>query len=167
LFGEVTNGKMRLNRLGEIVHEEWFKTADMRANVELDAFVIMPNHIHGIIEIHADDRRGTLQRAPTKQRVPTKQHPHTIERFGKPTSNSIPTILRLFKSAVTKRINKMRGTPGLPVWQRNYYEHIIRNDDELARIREYIVDNPLKWELDRENPSAKSIDPAPEATWLK
>jgi hypothetical protein len=61
----------------------------------------------------------------------------------------------------------MRGTPGLPVWQRNYYEHIIRNDDELARIREYIVDNPLKWELDRENPSAKSIDPAPEATWLK
>ncbi len=85
-------------------------------------------------------RRGTLQRAPT------------VEQFGKPTSNTVPTIVRLFKSASTKRINEMHHTPGVPVWQRNYYEHIIRNDDELNHIREYIAGNTAQWELDRENP---------------
>ena len=139
LFGDVAEGEMRLNAFGEIVHQEWLRTADIRPNVELDAFVVMPNHIHGIIILH-DDGRGTLQRAPTK-----------TERFGKPTPNSIPTIVRLFKSATTKRVNEMRRTPGVPVWQRNYYEHIIRDDESMNRIREYIAQNPLRWHLDREN----------------
>jgi len=158
LFGKVVNGEMLLNALGEIVRDEWRHTAEIRPNVGLDAFVIMPNHIHGVIVIHADTRRGTLQRAPT-----IEQHVPTTEQFGKPTSNSIPTIIRLFKSAVTKRINEMRGTPGIPVWQRNYYEHIVRNDGELNRIRKYIINNPLKWEFDHENPNARSSGPGSEA----
>lgn len=132
---------MRLNRYGEIVNSEWLKTINMRRNLMLDAYIIMPNHIHGIIFISDfDSRRGTLQRAPT------------FERFGKPVSNSIPTIIRLFKSSVTKQINALRGTPEMPVWQRNYYEHVIRNEDDLSEIREYILNNPLKWDLDSENP---------------
>ena len=64
---------------------------------------------------------------------------------------SIASVVAGFKSAVTKRINEIRGTPGLPVWQRNYYEHIIRTEEELNRIRQYIIDNPVHWEEDEEN----------------
>ncbi len=88
------------------------------------------------------DGRGTACRAPTG------------EQFGKPVSGSIPTIIRSFKSAATKRVNESHGTPGTKLWQRNYYEHIIRNDDELNRIRQYIIDNPINWDTDRNNPDA-------------
>jgi len=142
LFGDVMDGEMVLNEYGQIIVGEWERTADIRPNVSLDVFIAMPNHIHGIIMIA--DGRGTLQRAPT------------TERFGQPTSNSIPTIIRLFKSVTTKRINEVRGRPGGAVWQRNYYEHIIRDEDDLCRIREYIVNNPLQWEVDRENPSTNA-----------
>ncbi len=76
-----------------------------------------------------------------------------VEHFGRPVAGSIPTIMRSFKSAATRRINEMRSTPGTKLWQRNYYEHIIRNEDELKRIREYIINNPIQWDIDRENPA--------------
>ena len=131
LFGAIVDGAMRLNEWGAIVCDEWLKTEIIRPRVQLDVFVIMPNHIHGIIIVNDVDGccRGTLQRAPT------------IEQFGKPTSDSIPTIIRLFKSATTKRINEYRNTPAVSVWQRNYYEHIIRNETEWQRIRQYIANN--------------------------
>jgi len=72
-----------------------------------------------------------------------------VEQFGRPVSGSIPTIIRSFKSAVTKRINELRQTPGAKLWQRNYWEHIVRNEPELNRIREYIQNNPTQWEWDR------------------
>ena len=75
-----------------------------------------------------------------------------MEQFGKPTSNTVPTIIRGYKSSVTKQINILRNKPRIPVWQRNYYEHIIRNENDLILIREYIINNPLKWDLDEENP---------------
>ena len=140
VFGEVVDGQMRLNEAGRMVQADWQRTAEIRPRVDLDAFVVMPNHVHGIIVLTAGCR-GTLQRAPT----------HTVGQFGKPTSDSVPTIVRLFKSATTCRINEMRGTPGAPVWQRNYYEHIIRDDAALQRIREYVASNPVQWDLDREN----------------
>jgi putative transposase len=147
LFGLVVNGQIELNTLGNIVKMELMKTAQVRDNVILDAFVIMPNHIHAIIILNADAdsmrKRGTARRAPTKTH---KTHPY--ERFGKPVVGSLPTVIRSFKSAVTKHINELRHTPGIPVWQRGYFEHVIRNDSDLRRIREYIVTNPLKWELD-------------------
>jgi len=138
LFGAIVDGQMRLNEFGEIVCDEWLKTEIIRPRVQLDVFVIMPNHIHGIIIVNDVDGccRGTLQRAPT------------IEQFGKPTSDSIPTIIRLFKSATTKRINEYRNTPAVSVWQRNYYEHIIRNETEWQRIRQYIANNPIHWKHD-------------------
>jgi len=81
------------------------------------------------------------------------------EQFGKPVPGSIPTIVRSFKSAATKCINEYRSTPGAPVWQCNYYEHIIRTEESLNCIREYILTNPLRWHLDRQNMRATGTDP--------
>jgi REP element-mobilizing transposase RayT len=149
VFGEVVDGMMRLNEYGVIVREEWFRSAVLRPYLRLlpEEFVVMPNHVHGIIWI-VDDVGARRCRAPTLEfRAPTP----TAERFGKPVPGSIPTIVRAFKSAVTKRINDRCGTAGAPVWQRNYYEHVIRTEESLERIREYILTNPLRWHLDREN----------------
>jgi len=141
LFGEVIDGEMQLNEFGRIVQEEWYRTAKLRPNVELleDEFVVMPNHIHGIIWLNEISGRGSLQRTPT------------VERYGKPVSNSIPTIIRLFKSTITVQINILRQTPNQPVWQRNYYEHIISSERDYYNIANYIYENPLNWERDDEN----------------
>lgn len=173
LFGEVVGEKMQLNQFGEIVREEWFRTADLRPYVRLndDELVIMPNHLHGIIWI-VDNVGARRRRAPTAQpfdrpdaRVQFRCAP-TTEQFGKPVSGSIPTIIRSFKSAVTHRINQLRGTPGAPVWQRNYWEHIVRDEQALDAIRRYIRDNPLRWSLDRYNPNATGQDPLARDIWL-
>jgi REP element-mobilizing transposase RayT len=171
LFGEIVNGEMTLNEFGEIVKTEWQKTGALRPNIDVDAFVVMPNHLHGILIItdnddlyhhHNRNRNRDRNRRDTLQRVSTESESElelgmgmesgmgmgTIEQFGKPTKNSIPAIIRLFKSTFTKQINKIRQTPGIPIWQRNYYEHIIRNDNELNKIREYIINNPLTWKTD-------------------
>jgi REP element-mobilizing transposase RayT len=108
--------------------------------VSLDEYIIMPNHIHLILIID-NPGRGTACRAPT------------VERFGSPVHGSVPTIIRSFKSAVTKQINQKRDTPGMPVWQRNYFERVLRNKTELNRIRQYIINNPLQWDIDKENPA--------------
>jgi REP element-mobilizing transposase RayT len=134
-FGDIVNGEMMLNAEGQIVAEEWIKTAEIRNNIELDEWVVMPNHFHGILVIN--ECRGTARRAPT------------VEQFGKPVPGSIPTIIRSFKSAVTKRINELHNSPGAKIWQRNYYEHIIRNEKSYVRIAEYIINNPAKWTLDK------------------
>ena len=163
LFGEMEDGGMRVNEYGEIARAEWFQTAALRPYVVLhpDEFVVMPNHIHGIIWIVGENddmgayrgahRRGTAAPCPYNS-APPCSYDH-IERFGKPVPGSIPTIVRAFKSATTRRINEIRGTPGARVWQRNYYEHIVRNDADLQRIREYILTNPIRWAMDRENPT--------------
>ena len=135
------NDQMVLNNAGRVVADEWQNTPHLRPNVELDEFVVMPNHCHGIVVI-TETRRGVLQYAPTPE-TPRLRSP----------SQTIGAIIRGFKSAVTKRINQMRGTPGVSVWQRGFYEHIIRNENEFNRTREYTANNPLQWELDRENPN--------------
>ncbi len=141
IFGEIVNGKMILNEYGEIARNEWLRTSQIRPNIIVDEFVVMPNHLHGILII--TDSSVMLQPAPT------------FEQFGKPISNSIPTIIRLYKSTTVKQINQLRNTSGIPIWQRNYYEHIIRNETVLNKIREYIFYNPIKWQLDIENPQKK------------
>jgi REP element-mobilizing transposase RayT len=139
LFGEVINGEMQLNDLGRIVHEEWFNTARLRPNVELleDEFMVMPNHIHGIVYINNDGGWGDRPVAPTKP-------------VG-PPPKSIGAFVAGLKSSVTKRINVLRNTPGASVWQRNYYEHIIYSEKDYNNIVNYIYLNPLNWELDQEN----------------
>ena len=146
-FGEVVNGVMQSNEFGQIAQEEWLKTALIRGEIELDEFVIMPNHFHGIIWIV--DGRGTARRAPTGGLGETSANfTPTHEQFGKPVVGSIPTIVRAFKSAVSRRINLARCTPGKPVWQRNYWEHIIRDEKDLTNAQAYILNNPAQWEND-------------------
>ena len=152
LFGDIVDGRMIVNERGKIARDEWFKTAEVRPYVKLyeDGFVIMPNHGHGIIWI--DDEVGTRRR-----RVPTDG---TTERFGKPVKGSIPTIIRAYKSAVTYTVNKLENRHCAVLWQKNYYEHIIRNDHELNNIGWYIVNNPSNWELDRDNAqNARKLSP--------
>jgi len=157
LFGEVVDGEMQSNALGKIVREEWFRTAEIRPNVVLydHEFVVMPNHIHGIIRIVDLPADVGAQRrcAPTDD-----ERPHV-------PPGSLGAIVRAFKSAATKRINVLRKTPGKPVWQRNYYEHIVRNEKTLDAIRRYIVYNPLRWHLDRYNENATAADPLAEEIW--
>lgn len=148
LFGDIVDGEMRLNDMGNIILTEWQNTRIMRNNVELDTFVIMPNHFHAIFFIQNGATVGAHRRAPGLSaelgacNAPLRRQ-----------SGSIGSILAGFKSATTKQINIIRNNPGCPVWQRNYYERVIRNDDELSRARDYIVGNPLKWALDKENPT--------------
>jgi REP element-mobilizing transposase RayT len=142
LFGEVVDGKMRVNEFGQIVREEWLRTAEIRDNVNMDLFVVMPNHLHAILWLADETRRGDRPVAPTAD---------TVMRPVGPTPRSVAAVMAGFKSASTKRINFVRCTPAASVWQRNYYEHIIRDEESLNRIREYIANNPLQWAFDREN----------------
>lgn len=160
LFGEVEVGKVVLSGYGRMVGEEWETTARVRTSVVLDEWVVMPNHFHGIVVIAGGASHGTALGHGTPghgmpgHRTPLGHGtPCPYERFGAPVAGSLATIVRSFKAAASKRINESRNTVGVSVWQRNYYEHVIRGDDDLRQIREYIANNPLQWGLDRENPS--------------
>ena len=124
--------KINLSEIGIIVENEILKTTIIRKNIKIINYVIMPNHIHMIISIINE---GTLQCAPT------------IERFGKSVSNSISEIVRAIKGGTTRRLNKKIKSKE-KIWQRNYYEHIIRSEKELYNIIEYIEYNPLNWKKD-------------------
>jgi len=141
LLGDLSDGVMRLNEYGNIVRDEWLKTGKIRHNVVMDEFVIMPNHIHGIIII-TDHRRGDRPVAPTPEPIPASG----------PKPKSIGSFIAGFKSTVTKQVNELRGAPGAKLWQRNYYEHVIRDEGDLNRIRQYILDNPARWAEDENNP---------------
>ena len=157
LFGDIEDGKMRLNEFGEVVKRQWLQTGVVRASVELDEFQIMPNHFHGIIILN--DNVGAIRRVALFPETCCSAPERAIHRIA-PTgdiagavSGSIGAVIGQLKSIVTKQINAIRNTPGCPVWQRNYYEHIIRNEDEMDRIREYIINNSVKWAEDENNPA--------------
>jgi len=135
LFGEIVNNEMILNEYGEIANKYWYEIPKHYTNTQLDEYVIMPNHIHGIIFIV-----GAIHELPLQQ----NEFSQLIQR----RKMLLPKIIGRFKMNAAKQINQIRQTPGIPVWQRNYYEHIIRNDNELNKIREYIINNPLTWQTD-------------------
>jgi REP-associated tyrosine transposase len=147
LFGDINEGNIatepprqdRLSGMGDL--------CDDPSRITLDAFVIMPNHVHGIMVIEESDV-GATGRSPS--------------RSG-PAPRSLGAFVGGFKSATTKQLNDLRRTPGQPVWQRNYYEHMIRDEGSLNRIREYIAGNPARWDVDRENPAANN--PEPNNVW--
>ena len=150
LLGDVVAGEMRLNGIGQIVQEEWLRTAEMRKNVILDEFVVMPNHFHAIIHIH-DIVGAHCMRPDYNERAHVDRAHISAPLRRKP--GSIGSIIAGFKSVATKRINQLRNNPGVPVWQRNYYERVIRNELELESIQQYIVDNPAKWQEDENHPA--------------
>jgi REP element-mobilizing transposase RayT len=132
-----------LKALGEIVHDEWMRTAIARPHVTIDTLIVMPNHLHGIIIVNGTNiRRGD-----------PAGRPYTPNHRRGPVPGSVGAIIGQFKSLATKRINAHRHTPGNRAWQRNYYEHVIRNETDLNEIRQYILDNSVKWDMDENNPN--------------
>ncbi|MBI1806765.1 MAG: transposase [Ignavibacteria bacterium] len=141
LFGEITDGEMRLNAYGEIVQACWDEIPHRYPHVELNQFIIMPNHLHGIILIHDDMKSavGAIHESPLQTTMMKRRQMLLSKIVGR------------FKMNSGKRINEARQIPGNPVWQRNYYEHIIRTEKELSRIQDYVINNPVQWEYDRNN----------------
>ena len=130
MFGRVIDGKMVGNRLGAVVEDCWSQLPDHYQNVSLDAFVLMPNHIHGIVVIESP---------PAGVAAASARH-------------GVSEIVRAFKTFSSRKINATRGSPGASVWQRGFYDHVIRGERELDRVRAYIMDNPRKWSEDPDNP---------------
>ncbi len=176
LFGHIADGVMLADTHGDIALECWLALAQHFPDVGLDEFILMPNHVHGILVILDPDTtgrgaqgvdatrdggagivgarlngRGAACCAPTKNRGDAPM----------PKPGSLGAMVRSYKSAVTKRINEGRDTVGAPVWQRNYYEHIIRSERELNAIRHYIANNPANWQLDGDNPTNSARLPPP------
>jgi putative transposase len=149
LFGDVVNKEMVLSNFGLVAKQQWEKIPRRFPNIELGAFIIMPNHMHGIIVI--TDGRGTAGNRDDHDDKSSRRAP-SHEEFQKPVKGSVPTIVRSYKSAVAYRINLIQRTQGVPVWQRNYYEHIIRNQQDLQNKTDYIGANPMLWDDDDNNP---------------
>ncbi len=144
LFGEIVNGEMILNTLGKIADECWRAIPEHFPNVELGKHVIMPNHAHGIIAIRDD----TLTTNVGATQWVASTTPDNRPKGPKP--KSLGAIIGSYKSAVSYRANKEQNVTG--IWQRNYYEHIIRDEAELQRITDYIESNPSQWDEDNDNP---------------
>jgi putative transposase len=147
VFGEVANGQVQLSELGETVNRCWVAVGDHFLEVTLDRWVIMPNHLHGILAVGG--LRSSLQPVVG------------VRSRGAcgPSPSSIGAIVGSFKAAVTKAHNDLRGRSGTTVWQRSYYEHVIRNERDLQRVRQYVEENPIRWELDPENPVRRQEGP--------
>jgi putative transposase len=147
LFGEIAGGEMRVNEWGEIAADCWLAIPDHYDHVGLDEFMVMPNHFHGIIVISENETKmaypvGAGSPRPYATDIPRVEPTRPLPTLGQ--------IVAWCKYQCAKYINAARGTPAAPVWQRNYWEHIIRNDAELARIRMYIRNNPIRWGMDLE-----------------
>lgn len=176
LFGGIINGEMQLNEAGFLVQRAWNDLPNHYANASLGAFVIMPNHVHGVIilsdvegRVAQTERAGRagLRPAPTPAPTTTSIHASasiTVRAEAHSSKiHALPEIIRAFKSFSARRINENRNNIGGSIWQRNYYEHVIRNEEELNGIYEYIAANPQNWEDDSENiaciPVVQSVVP--------
>ncbi len=155
LFGEIVDGEIRLNALGQLVNVCWQRLPFHFSNLTLDAFVVMPNHVHGILVL-PDAARG--EASGRKQVAKNKHHcpdASPLQPRGT-TPGSMGAMVQNFKSVSAHQINR-RCRPDTPkIWQRNYYEHVIRNEESLCRIRQYIHNNPLLWQQDQLHPGNPS-----------
>ncbi|HEY3474040.1 MAG TPA: transposase [Anaerolineales bacterium] len=150
LFGKIVNKEMQLNDYGKIANECWRALPEHFSNVELGAYVVMPNHVHGIIVIN--ENRSAMNSSPTVG----AQHAAPLLQIPNVKPGSLGAIVRSYKSAVTRRIG--RELNAATIWQRNYYEHVIRNHEDWDRIHRYIESNPSRWAEDQENPSPSSSE---------
>ena len=135
IFGEIKNNKMHLNEFGEILNSTWNDLPNHIENIVLDEFIIMPNHVHGIIIIQE-----------TKEPADS----------GTKNDYTLSEIIRQLKTLSARRINQARKTPGISIWQRSFFDHIGRDESDLYLTRQYIQNNPLNWDSDDENPEGKS-----------
>lgn len=147
LFGKIADSEVRLNSLGHAIRHHWQDLPNHHAGVELDEYVVMPNHLHGIVVI--GESSGEIVGMPAEGEAGLAPTPAVVHSRRKPT---LASVIGSFKSACTRTINRQLERP-ITLWQRGYYEHVIRSEAALARIRQYIEDNPATWALDRDNPA--------------
>jgi putative transposase len=138
-FGDIVNDVVSLTPVGKMVANEWQRLPNRFSGLDLDEWVVMPDHLHGILILRDSAKMEDLINQDRKIITDIL----AAEGFGIPVAGSIPTIIRSFKSSVTHRFKRMNGE--IPLWHRNYYEHVIRNGQDLNRVREYIRDNPRRW----------------------
>ena len=143
IFSQIEKDKVILSPLGNIIREEWEKTGEVREGILIEDYVIMPNHIHGIL---------TFLDGKNPNEISSILQP--LRSFGGSEQNSLSVIIGQIKSIVTKRAQKELGIE--QVWQRGFYDHIIRNEKDMIRIKDYIWTNPINWYFDHENPEAES-----------
>jgi putative transposase len=137
ILGASLEGKVRASAMGRIVSECWFELPYHYAHLELGAFIVMPNHVHGLISLR-DPVGAGLRPAPT--------------------TATLSEIVGVFKSFSSRRIHAANASSPKKIWQRGYYEHIVRNPEECERIKRYILKNPARWAFDRENPQSQNVE---------
>ena len=142
LLGRIEKGEMQENMLGRLVRTHWMEIPSDFPSVELDAFVVMPNHVHGMIHLH--------------RRVAANEEQCTFAEFGKPQTGSIGWLVRSFKARVTREARQALQRPSLTVWQRNYFERVVRSGKEYEDVYRHICNNPRNWDHDWENLAAKA-----------
>ncbi len=143
-FGHLKNAKITLSSVGAIACKYWKEIPNHFQHADVDVFIIMPNHIHGLIKIHSSDDDVAAE------------HVQPRNAFQHITKGSIGSIIRQYKASVTRWCNQNEYNNFR--WQRNYYERIVRNEKELNKIREYIISNPLKWRFDRDNQLSENFN---------
>ena len=149
IFGKIDTGRVVLSPLGEIVRACWIEIPEHFARASAEQFVVMPNHLHGIIGLTVGARYI----------VPLDRTTRTPEKFQKPVKGSIPTIIRTFKAAVARRARKELGIGDDEIWQRNYFERVLRDGKECSDASRYIFENPQRWQWDKENPEGR-VEPS-------
>lgn len=145
VFGSIENERMVFNRYGQIADACTRAIGDHFPHADVDEHVVMPDHLHAIILLLTEPRPGV------RARHALHEQGAKLGRFGRPLPGSLPTIVGSLKSAITRRVNQARGTPGARLWKPNYNEHVIRDDESLDSIRQYIQNNPLRWSLERQS----------------
>jgi putative transposase len=159
LFGKIVDGEMKLNTNGEIAKGCWLSIPRHFQNVELDEFVIMPNHLHGIIlivnNLETEGEALANQDSQQQQNLSSQCFAPAVAKIkiNGTKSQSLAAIIQNYKSVSTRQVNRINKAKGNVIWQRNYYERIIRNEEALNNIRQYIITNPINWAEDKENPT--------------
>jgi REP element-mobilizing transposase RayT len=165
IFGEIIEDKMILNQVGNSVKREWLKSVNVRQEINVDEWVIMPNHLHGIVVIKQDDNNnstnlvGATDGVGATNGMGASLAPLQNQKgVGVRKPKSLSSFIAGFKASVTREIKKVCRDKKPLVWQRNYYETVIRNEPQLNHIRKYIRYNPLRWNDDPEKPSIQNSD---------
>ncbi len=151
VFGSIRGESVVLSHEGEIVRSEWIALPERFSRLVLDEFVVMPNHLHGVLAF-VGNAGGALRSSGQASLAPTGG----TSPGGASPSPTLFEVIGAFKSISTIKVNRLLGRRGVPLWQRSYYEHIVRTGEDLRNIQRYILENPLMWSLDSENPNRKA-----------
>ena len=173
LFGKVHGDAIALNRLGHVVENCWLALPDHFPNVTLGPYIVMPNHLHGILILQRPTSLGTaadncsnakvVHRAQHAVPLQDNMLPHDqrLREFGELAAGSVPTIIRSFKSAATRTVRRLLRKPNFTLWQRGFFEHVIRCEDDYEKTACYIRTNPVRWMFKRSQPKQSAINRLP------